>query len=130
MALPQPQLGLSDSSVTSHCWTPWGFPFPAITAVPQELPRAHGSCKEHNLPQHTRGSACIPAWHEGQCKPGPGWDISLGEHTWQTKGDVGWEQRAWGAVLQGIEKCPTSPVQPGEEFDSGLRQGAEGGFKA
>lgn len=54
------------------------------------------------------------------------WEIDVA----QTKGDAGWEQRAWGALLQGTEKCPTSPLQPGKEFDSGLRQGAEAGFKA
>lgn len=56
--------------------------------------------------------------------------IAWGTHMAQTKGAAGWEQRAQGAFLQGTEKCPTSPLQPGKEFDSGLRQGAEAGFKA
>lgn len=38
--------------------------------------------------------------------------------------------KSLGSSAASSEKCPTSPLQPGKEFDSGLRQGAEAGFKA
>lgn len=136
IALHQPQLGLGDSLVTGHCWTPEGFPLPCYRCVdPGAAQRRWPAARSTTLVQHTRGSARILAWRWGQCKLGPGWDISLcKEHTWHGPKElqVG-NKEPRGALLQGTIKCLASPpwgLQPREEFESRLRQGAEAGFKA